>query len=95
MGKQSLFYVDFVILSKTNVTCLFDTKTAGSDPANAHLKHNALVDFITVRNAKGLKTIGGILIEKSPNNISTWWYCNNKIANTKDTTGWDMFKPAE
>lgn len=95
LGKQSLFYVDFVILSKTNITCLFDTKTAGSDPANAHLKHNALVDFIEVRNSKGLKTIGGILIEKSPNNISTWWYCNNKITNTKDTAGWDMFKPAE
>lgn len=95
LGKQSLFYVDFVILSKTNVTCLFDTKTAGSDPANAHLKHNALVDFIEVRNSKGVKTIGGILIEKSPNNISTWWYCNNKITNTKDTTGWDMFKLAE
>jgi type III restriction enzyme len=95
LGKQSLFYVDFVILSKTNVTCLFDTKTAGSDPANAHLKHNALVDFIAERNGKGLKTIGGILIEKSPNNISTWWYCNNKITNTKDTAGWDMFKPAE
>jgi type III restriction enzyme len=93
LGKQSLFYVDFVILSKTNVSCLFDTKTAGSDPANAHLKHNALVDFIAERNGKGLKTIGGILIEKSPNNISTWWYCNNKIANTKDTTGWDMFRP--
>lgn len=93
LGKQSLFYVDFMILSKTNVTCLFDTKTAGSDPANAHLKHNALVDFIAVRNAKGLKSIGGILIEKSPNNISTWWYCNNKITNTKDTAGWDMFNP--
>ncbi len=93
LGKQSLFYVDFVILSKTNVTCLFDTKTAGSDPANAHLKHNALVDLIAVRNSKGLKTIGGILIEKSPNNISTWWYCNNKITNTKDTAGWDMFNP--
>ena len=93
LGKQSLFYVDFVILTKTNVTCLFDTKTAGSDPANAHLKHNALVDFIAVRNSKGLKTIGGILIEKSPNNVSTWWYCNNKIANTKDTAGWDMFNP--
>lgn len=91
LGKQSLFYVDFVILSKTNVTCLFDTKTAGSDPANAHLKHNALVDFIAERNGKGLKTIGGILIEKSPNNVSTWWYCNNKITNTKDTAGWDMF----
>lgn len=93
LGKQSLFYVDFVILSKTNVSCLFDTKTAGSDPANAHLKHNALVDFITERNDRGLKTIGGILIEKSPNNVSTWWYCNNKITNTKDTAGWDMFNP--
>ena len=95
LGKQSLFYVDFVILSKTNVTYLFDTKTAGSDPANAHLKHNALIEFMAVRNSKGLKTIGGILIEKSPNNSSTWWYCSNKITNTKDTTGWDMFKPAE
>jgi type III restriction enzyme len=93
LGKQSLFYVDFVILSKTNVSCLFDTKTAGSDPANAHLKHNALVDFIAERNGRGLKTIGGILIEKSPNNVSTWWYCNNKITNTKDTAGWDMFNP--
>lgn len=93
LDKQSLFYVDFMILSKTNVTCLFDTKTAGSDPANAHLKHNALVDFIAVRNGKGFKTIGGILIEKSSNNTSTWWYCKNKITNTKDTNGWDMFNP--
>jgi type III restriction enzyme len=93
LGKQSLFYVDFVILSKTNVTCLFDTKTAGCDPVNAHLKHNALLDFIEVRNSKGVKTIGGILIEKSPNNVSTWWYCNNKITNTRDTAGWDMFNP--
>lgn len=93
LGKQSLFYVDFVILSKTNVSCLFDTKTAGSDPANAHLKHNALVDLITDRNNKGLKTIGGVLIEKTNNNTSTWWYWSNKIANTKDTKGMDMFNP--
>lgn len=93
LGKQSLFYVDFMILSKTNVTCLFDTKTSGSDPANAHLKHNALVDFISVRNSKGLKTIGGILIEKINNNTSTWWYCINKISNTKIEAGWDMFNP--
>lgn len=92
-GKQSLFYVDFVILTKNNVTCLFDTKSLGSEPEKAHLKHNALVDFIAERNSKGLKTIGGILIEKSPNNVSTWWYCNNKISNTKDTTGWDRFDP--
>jgi type III restriction enzyme len=95
LGKQSLFYVDFMILSKTNVTCLFDTKTAGSDPANAHLKHNALVDFMAVRNSKGLKTIGGILIGKEVNSLTNWWYCNNKISNTKDTAGWDMFKPWE
>lgn len=95
LGKQSLFYVDFVILSKGNVTSLFDTKTAGSDPANAHLKHNALVDFIAVRNSKGLKTIGGILIGKEVNSLTNWWYCINKITNTKDLKGWDMFKPWE
>lgn len=93
LGKQSLFYVDFVILSKTKVTCLFDTKTAGSDPANAHLKHNALVDFIAERNSKGLKTIGGVLIPKDNSGITTWWYCKNKITNTKDTNGWDRFDP--
>lgn len=93
LGKQSLFYVDFVILTKTNVTCLFDTKTAGSDPANAHLKHNALVDFITERTSKGQKTVGGILIPKDNNGTTTWWYCKNKITNTKDTNGWDRFDP--
>ncbi|MBP2281732.1 type III restriction enzyme [Flavobacterium sp. CG_23.5] len=93
LGKQSLFYVDFVILSKTNITYLFDTKTAGSDPANAHLKHNALIEFIAVRNSKGLKTIGGILIEKVNGTTSTWWYWNNTISNTKDTKGMDMFNP--
>ena len=93
LGKQSLFYVDFVILNKTGITCLFDTKTAGSDPANAHLKHNALIDFIAVRNEKGYKTIGGILIPKDNNGTTTWWYCKNKITNTKDTNGWDRFDP--
>lgn len=93
LGKQSLFYVDFVILNKTGITCLFDTKTAGSDPANAHLKHNALIDFIAERNEKGHKTIGGILIPKDNNGTTTWWYCKNKITNTKDTNGWDRFDP--
>ena len=93
LGKQSLFYVDFVILNKTGITCLFDTKTAGSDPANAHLKHNALIDFIAVRNEKGYKTIGGIIIPKDNNGPLTWWYCKNKITNTKDTCGWDRFDP--
>jgi type III restriction enzyme len=94
-GQQSLFYVDFVILAKNNTTYLFDTKTEGSDPANAHLKHNALLDFVEDRNKKGLKTFGGIIIgRKNADGITTWRYCANRIENTKDLTGWDYFNPA-
>lgn len=93
-GKESLFYVDFVILGKDKTTYLFDTKTAGSDAANAHLKHNALIEFIEARNKTGKRTIGGIIIGKEINNIITWKYCSNRIENTKDTTGWDYFNPA-
>lgn len=92
LGKESLFYVDFVIFTKSKVTCLFDTKTAGSDAANAHLKHNALIDYIASRNAKGKKTIGGIIIGNELN--GTWRFCQNKIENTVDKTGWDFFNPA-
>ena len=88
-GKQSLFYVDFVILTKNKTTLLFDTKTKGSDPANAHLKHNALIDFIAERNAKGLKTLGGLLLPNEVNGNVMWKYCTNKIENTVDTKGWD------
>ena len=84
-----LFYVDFVILTKNKTTYLFDTKTKGSDPANAHLKHNALIDFIAERNAKGLKTIGGLLLPNEVNGNMMWKYCTNKIENTIDTKGWD------
>lgn len=90
LGKESLFYVDFVILTKNQTTLLFDTKTAGSDPANAHLKHNALLDFMDDRNAKGKKTIGGILIPKETSGNLLWYYCPNRIENTKDTKGWEM-----
>lgn len=90
MGKESLFYVDFVILTKNQTTLLFDTKTAGSDPANAHLKHNALLDFMDDRNAKGKKTVGGILIPKETNGNLLWYFCSNRIENTKDTKGWEM-----
>lgn len=94
-GKESLFYVDFVALTKTGVTCLFDTKSPGSDPANAPLKHNALVDYISNRSEKGLKTVGGVIIAREINNVMTWRYCSNKITNTTDFTGWDFFKPEE
>lgn len=94
VGQQSLFYVDFVILAKNNTTYLFDTKTEGSDPANAHLKHNALLDYIEERNKKGMTTTGGIIIVRKNGEVTTWRYCSNRIENTKDLTGWDYFNPA-
>lgn len=93
--KESLFYVDFVILSKNGTTYLFDTKTSGSDAANAHLKHNALIDFISERNKNGKTTLGGIIIGKEINGNLVWLFCRNKITNTKDTTGWDFFNPSQ
>ncbi|HEY5589568.1 MAG TPA: DEAD/DEAH box helicase family protein [Paludibacter sp.] len=93
-GKESLFYVDFILLTKTGVRCLFDTKTEGSDPANAHLKHNALVEYIESMNAKGISTIGGIIILKESGGVETWRYCRNRITNTLDFTGWDFFNLA-
>jgi type III restriction enzyme len=93
LGTESLFYVDFVILLKTGITCLFDTKTAGSDPANAHLKHNALVKFSGERTKIGKPTIGGVIIGKDINRNIVWQFCRNKIDNTKDLTGWDFFNP--
>lgn len=93
-GKKSLFYVDFVIRLKNGITCLFDTKTPGSDPGNVHLKHNALVEFIEGRNEKGMKTTGGIIIGKEVDNVLTWRFCRNRITDTKDLTGWDFFDPA-
>jgi len=90
-GKESLFYVDFILLTKTGVRCLFDTKTEGSDAANAHLKHNALVEYIESLNAKGIPTIGGVIVPKENGGVETWRYCKNRIENTKDLTGWDFF----
>lgn len=94
LDQQSLFYVDFVILDKNNTTYLFDTKTEGSDPANAPHKHNALLKYIEERNKKGMKTIGGIIIGRKNGEVTTWRYCSNRIENTKDLTGWDYFNPA-
>ncbi len=91
---ESLFYVDFVILSKKGVTYLFDTKSAGSDAANVHHKHNALIDFIEARNKAGKPTIGGVIISKEINSTIGWKYCSNKIHDTNDLTGWDYFNPA-
>jgi type III restriction enzyme len=93
-GRESLFYVDFIILTKSGARCLFDTKTEGSDPANAHLKHNALIGYVEEQNKRGLKTIGGILINTNSGGTGVWRYCSNRIQNTKDLAGWEFFDPA-
>ena len=93
-GIESLFYVDFMVHTQSGIMCLFDTKTSGSDAANAHLKHNALIDFIAHRNQKGMKTIGGVLIGRENNGVITWRYCSNKITDTNDLTGWEFFSPS-
>ena len=90
-GKESLFYVDFILLTKTGVRCLFDTKTEGSDAANAHLKHNALVEYIESLNAKGIPTIEGVNIQKENGGVETKKKKKNRIENTKDLTGCDFF----
>jgi len=94
LGVESLFYVDFVILTKSGITCLFDTKSRDSDSANVHLKHNALIEFIEERNKLKKTTIGGVIIGTEISNNIVWQYCRNKITNTKDFTGWDFFNPA-
>lgn len=93
IGEQRLFYPDFVIRTTDKTTYLFDTKTEGSDPANVHLKHNALIEYIEERNSKGLKSLGGIIIGRKNGEVTTWRYCSNRIENTKDLTGWDYFNP--
>jgi type III restriction enzyme len=94
-GKESLFYVDFVVFTKKGTTCLFDTKSSGSDPANAHLKHNALIEYMAERSKNGKPTIGGVIVGKEISGNLVWLYCTNKISNTKDTTGWDFFNPSQ
>ena len=93
LNVQRLFYPDFVIKGINGTTWLFDTKTEGSDPANAHLKHKALIEFIEERNQRGLQTLGGIIIGRKNGEITTWRYCQNRISNTKELTGWDYFNP--
>jgi len=88
-GKDSLFYIDFIILFQNGCVGLFDTKTQNSDYF-AVQKHNALVEYIEQRNKTIRKTIGGILIPKD----GSWWFCRNRIDNTNNLTGWEVFNPA-
>jgi type III restriction enzyme len=92
-GTVRLFYVDFVMLTKTGITCLFDTKTLHSDP-QAAVKHNALLAFMEKRIQASKPTIGSLIIPKDTSGTITWRYCRNRIAPGDDLKGWDFFNPA-
>lgn len=87
-GERSLFYVDFVIRMKNGHIFLFDTKTENSDP-NAPNKHNALIDYMAERNAKGQHLDGGVITGSD----DLWRYSQFKIENTNNTAGWQPFFP--
>ena len=84
-GTKHPFYVDFVIRLKNGKIMLFDTKTAGSEPLTAHIKHNALNDYINKENAKGKNLVGGVIVKNGMN----WVWSRYTIENTVDHTGWD------
>ena len=86
---KDLFYVDFVIRLKNGKILLFDTKSPGSEPLRAHLKHNALIAYILEENAKGANLMGGVIVEEGLN----WLWSKHNIENTTDLTGWDIFDP--
>ena len=87
-GKDSLFYVDYIIRMKNGQICLFDTKSVNSDP-EAPNKHNGLVDYMAEEEQKEIQFTGGVIIEDNNN----WKYSSMKIDDTSDLTGWNSFYP--
>lgn len=83
-GNKTPFYVDFVIRLKNGKIMLFDTKSPGSEPLTAHLKHNALNAYIVEENAKGSSLVGGVIVKDGMN----WVWSRYTIENTVDHTGW-------
>lgn len=81
---KHLFYVDFVIRLKNGKIMLFDTKSAGSEPVTAPLKHNALKAYMLEENANGANLIGGVIVEDGLN----WLWSKHTIENTIDHTDW-------
>ena len=66
LGKQALFYVDYVIRMKSGIIFLFDTKSENSDP-EAPNKHNALIDYLSEEWNANRRVRGGIIIENNHN----------------------------
>ncbi len=89
-GSIRGFYVDFIIKLKNGKVAVFDTKTPDSDPEFVN-KHNALIQYIEDQNKKGKNLMGGIIVPKGE---GVWKYCDNRINNPKDTTGWISFDPS-
>lgn len=83
-GNKNPFYVDFVIRLKNGKIMLFDTKSSGSEPLTAHLKHNALNAYIVEENAKGANLVGGVIVKDGMN----WVWSRYTIENTIDHAGW-------
>lgn len=83
---KHLFYVDFVIRLKNGKVMLFDTKSIGSAPMTAHLKHNALNAYILEENANGANLMGGVLVEDGMN----WLWSKHNIENTTDFADWTL-----
>ena len=83
-GVKRPFYVDFIIRLKNGKILLFDTKTAGSEPLTAHLKHNALNAYIATENAAGKNLLGGVIVKEGMN----WVWSRYTIENTVDHEGW-------
>lgn len=83
-GVKRPFYVDFVIRLKNGKIMLFDTKSTGSEPLTAHLKHNALNAYIVAENATGKNLLGGVIVKEGMN----WVWSRYTIENTYDHEGW-------
>lgn len=83
-GVKRPFYVDFVIRLKNGKIMLFDTKSTGSEPLTAHLKHNALNAYIVAENTAGKNLLGGVIVKEGMN----WVWSRYTIDNTTDHDGW-------
>lgn len=89
LGRQALFYVDYIIRMNSGRIFLFDTKSENSDP-EAPNKHNALMEYLEEDWNADHNVNGGIIIESNHN----WKYSPMRIENTIDIDLWDSFYPA-
>lgn len=92
-GFTSGFYVDFVIKLKDGTIALFDTKTLGSEEEFV-AKHNAMVEYLAENSTDEQPLVGGVIVPRSSTDYSVWKYCENKIENNHDSTGWTPFDPS-